>query len=1062
MKFLILLCSLSLFGGAAFAQNLNIVSTSPSDGDFAVDTDSVVITFDQKMSANFFSDDSIGAGVFFFLTPEDSVQLTNLALSDDSLSVIYYVEFAANTDYIGFVVDAESLDGHELEDPYLFQFTTAPTRGEFVVEGTLDQDVLEKVLDDYPYEDLILALSPDPLLFGPGNDCDNEECEDDEITPNYAAFVDKTTGDYSVTGVREGTYFPIGLNFFSDNDEEGEDDEFFIPEFYFFDPNEDFIADSIAVNATTAPSDTLSDVNLRLFELEPITFGNALTIAESLIEGLDNSPIIVGGNTFYGSFIEFEGEEPDESFESFKTSILANQKPQIRHAEMAANDHQDGDDILDVLSNPSGFQFTWSVFGYDAIKDSAFSIEVSPFGAEFQGYIGQDSTNIPDSLDFTDVLELPDTFIDSDSAANIIEENGGWEFREEFSGEYSFWSVQLQALNNFWDLNEDTVIADAPVMWSAEYFGFMDDPHTNEFKQGYFIIYLDIETGEVLYSDSFVGGLGEELLMTFSEAIELAEEAISELDNDPVIVGGGTQYASISEMDDDEEEPDLATKMLSKMISSHEDHEDGHDDGPGDFLDFLSNPNGENIIWEVYGYDAVKDSAFALTVSLLGTEFNGYIGSEEAEFPDTVSFSDLEPLPTEFIDSDSAAIIVEDNGGWEFRDYFSGEYDFWEMELTALDNFWELAEDTLISDAPVMWTAEYYGFSYDPLSNFFEEGYFIIYIDIETGEVLYSDSEIGNGPSMSHITFDEAVFIADSVTEGFLLDKDIMGGITRYTNAPVLFKGAKNEVPSSYQKMVSSAVLDHPESIQPDGNAFSWEIFVYDEEEDSVLVLNVTEFDVFISEKFGDDELEDGVDFDDMLPLPFTHIDSDSAATLIDAEGALTFRTSKEEAELDWYWQAELQLMHQYWDYPLDMTPTAPITWRAEYYAWAIDTETNEFYEDSLTVYLDAESGDVLFSTVIVSNDEEPDAPEQFSLSQNYPNPFNPSTNIPFTLSEASKVEISIYSILGQKVATVVNDLYPVGSHSIQWNAQNLASGVYIYRMQANGFVQTRKLILLK
>ncbi len=1074
MKFLILLCSMSFLGGAAFAQSLNVVSTYPADGAFGVDTDSVVITFDQKFDPGFFAGDSSGAGVFFFLSPEDSVVYTNFALSEDSLSITYYIELSENTDYTGFIVEAVSKNGFYLEDPVIFRFTTASSAGQFTVEGSLPEPMLEKILTDHTYEDIIVTLNSNPIDFGSeDDDCVDEECEDDGLETLYVTFVNKETGEFSISGVREGTYYPIAFNFFGEGLDDDEEGEFFVPELYFYDPNDDFFPDSISVNSTSAPSDTLSGIDLRAFEIIPITFSQAVERAETILSELPNSPVLVGGATFYGSLSFIDEEEEHEDSTAFKPVKMKGMSALARPSIFAeADDHGSEDEFIDILTDPSGFQLQWTLYGYDSVKDSAFSILVSPFFSEFAGYIGEEEAELPDTVSFSDIEPLPVTYIDSDSAATIIEENGGWEFREYFGDEeFGGWNLQLQALNNFWDVREDSLIENLPVMWSGYYDGFIYDPFTNEYEEGYLVVYLDMETGEVLYTDSFIGGFGEESLITLSEAVELAQPFVEEMDNDPVIIGGGTIWASAGLFEDDFSDPEPSgsnvkfSESINRLIAEHDDH-DGHDDDDDLSFPFLSEPNGLQIQWDVYGYDSVKDSAFILTVSEFAVEFGGYIGEEDAELPDSVSFSDIQPLPEFFLDSDSVAMLVEYNGGFEFRSLFSGEYSFWEMELEAVDNFWELNEDTLIIDPPVTWRAEYYGFGFDPFTNEFIEGYFVMYISFENGEIIYSDSEIHGESFTSHITFNEAVSIADSVINDFPNEVDIMGGLTHYTNVEILFKGAKSKVPESVKSKVVSAMDDHGPTpagtVQPDGHAFSWQVFVYDSDVDTVYIINVTEFDAYVDGAMGSDDVEEEVVFSDMMPLPFTHIDSDSAAALIDAEGALAFRTAMQESELDWYWESDLQLMHQYWDFPPNPTSTAPITWRAEYYAWAFDEETEEFHEDSLTVFLDAETGDVLYSTVIVSNDEEPGTPDRFSLAQNYPNPFNPSTNIPFELREASRVEISVYSILGQKVATIVNELYPAGSHLINWNASDLASGVYIYRMEAGGFTQTRKFVLLK
>jgi hypothetical protein len=94
--------------------------------------------------------------------------------------------------------------------------------------------------------------------------------------------------------------------------------------------------------------------------------------------------------------------------------------------------------------------------------------------------------------------------------------------------------------------------------------------------------------------------------------------------------------------------------------------------------------------------------------------------------------------------------------------------------------------------------------------------------------------------------------------------------------------------------------------------------------------------------------------------------------------------------------------------------------------------------------------------------------PSTSSLGQNYPNPFNPSTLIPFTVSESSTISISVYNILGEKVADLINQVYPAGSNSVSWNGafldgETASTGVYIYRMLVNGQIaEVRKMTLLR
>ena len=88
--------------------------------------------------------------------------------------------------------------------------------------------------------------------------------------------------------------------------------------------------------------------------------------------------------------------------------------------------------------------------------------------------------------------------------------------------------------------------------------------------------------------------------------------------------------------------------------------------------------------------------------------------------------------------------------------------------------------------------------------------------------------------------------------------------------------------------------------------------------------------------------------------------------------------------------------------------------------------------------------------------------PREFSLFQNYPNPFNPTTTISFALPNRSHVTLTVFNTLGQQVSQLVNSDVEPGYHEIQFNATNLASGVYFFRVQAGSFVETKKLMLVQ
>ena len=93
---------------------------------------------------------------------------------------------------------------------------------------------------------------------------------------------------------------------------------------------------------------------------------------------------------------------------------------------------------------------------------------------------------------------------------------------------------------------------------------------------------------------------------------------------------------------------------------------------------------------------------------------------------------------------------------------------------------------------------------------------------------------------------------------------------------------------------------------------------------------------------------------------------------------------------------------------------------------------------------------------------QEETKPTSFSLLQNYPDPFNSSTNIKYSIPKTSMVSIKVYDIIGNEIITLVNEEKPSGTYELTWNAANLPSGVYFYRIQAGSFIDTKKMILLK
>ena len=136
-------------------------------------------------------------------------------------------------------------------------------------------------------------------------------------------------------------------------------------------------------------------------------------------------------------------------------------------------------------------------------------------------------------------------------------------------------------------------------------------------------------------------------------------------------------------------------------------------------------------------------------------------------------------------------------------------------------------------------------------------------------------------------------------------------------------------------------------------------------------------------------------------------------------------------------------------------------------------TLVSDLINHNLSIQNNVQSDEInsenLVNTVLISEDgvtsvkgNNLEVPSTFTLSQNYPNPFNPSTRISFSIANAGVVSLTVYNVLGNEVAELVNGFTPSGDYSIEFDGTNLSSGIYFYKLSINNVTQTRKMMLLK
>jgi phosphatidylserine/phosphatidylglycerophosphate/cardiolipin synthase-like enzyme len=123
------------------------------------------------------------------------------------------------------------------------------------------------------------------------------------------------------------------------------------------------------------------------------------------------------------------------------------------------------------------------------------------------------------------------------------------------------------------------------------------------------------------------------------------------------------------------------------------------------------------------------------------------------------------------------------------------------------------------------------------------------------------------------------------------------------------------------------------------------------------------------------------------------------------------------------------------------------------------DQVANFYLQEFTARYYEAGGTDIIGVTSV---EQTKNTPLDYSLEQNYPNPFNPATTIRFSVPKSAKVEIAVFDVLGRKVKELFNDTTPAGSFELKFNAEDLASGLYIYRLKTNDFSISKKMILMK
>ena len=421
-------------------------------------------------------------------------------------------------------------------------------------------------------------------------------------------------------------------------------------------------------------------------------------------------------------------------------------------------------------------------------------------------------------------------------------------------------------------------------------------------------------------------------------------------------------------------------------------------------------PEGRSDVWAyVFGSPSTTEALGVLTVN--GQYAVGaFIPDAEDDF-----FSDFMALPDAWIDSDQAATVAADNGGADFlADNPGAEITAFLLHLDLSFFSGKRSEctggrflKTCLTAPPLGTESLAFGAAARPVwLVLYEEdfAFFVVAIDPVSGEVI----PVGGGGEYSPTVASFNTGVADAPAAAWAADARLVG-----------------------------VGMGSNEGIAVDGTTPVWAFSYYAPSLDQVHTFAVAEGTV-VSER---DDNKDN--FHTLEALPDGWIDSPVATAIAEANSN-SFRSQHADAVVS------ALLSHN-----LFAPNPERAVWKFVYHS-AADEALAEVLVDALT-------GDV----VRVGNEDPAAVPGRMTLDANYPNPFNPETTITYALSEPGEVVLTVYTLLGQPVRTLVQARQPVGSYEVRWDGRDaagraVASGAYFYRLQRGSMALTRRMLLLR
>ncbi len=443
-------------------------------------------------------------------------------------------------------------------------------------------------------------------------------------------------------------------------------------------------------------------------------------------------------------------------------------------------------------------------------------------------------------------------------------------------------------------------------------------------------------------------------------------------------------------------------------------------------------PTGESYFWEVaFLNDADSLVHFVLVVDFEVLEFETY---DLKDFPPEelppIPISELRSIPDNFISSKAALAAALSYGMDELL--FITELDGWFNIDYNLGGFFFDFPGLLDSESPVFWHVLFDGHAWDEQQDrpVWVEADFLI--DALNGSLL-----------------GKLVFTSEDDHE-FL---DFMDIYTKLGNVML-------DVNTNASLIQAFGREDDLLPDMPTGKSSDWMGVWYDDDAEMVYMFQTISGDIFAQNFF---PLSDIPEEQRPPPGHFKPIDlrfgSESALNTAMDNGLrqqLEQSPSGTSARINYY------LYSGYSDFPGLLDEDSNPFWRLEVDVEAFNEQWERVYHQIFNHLVDAVTGQYIGSVTETSAENGNFLPGRVTLHQNYPNPFNPVTRLQWDLDTGHHVTLSVFDLLGRKVAQLADGAYQPGTHSVSFDASALSSGVYVYRLEAGGTVLHRSMTVVK